>query len=657
MAEASLSQPTRAARHEALRLQAGALDRAIAGGAALVTIFALAVGNGGYFATAWGWAALGLLWLAVIAFLTRSSVEVGALELLFVGGLAAFAAWIAIGVAWSEDVSQTVLELQRALIYVAGALAFLLVVKRSNVRALLGGILAAIFLAAGYGLATRLFPDRLGRFDPAAGYRLAEPLGYWNALGLLVAVGVVLAIGFAARSESLYARALAGASTVVLMTTLYFTFGRAVWVGLGIAIVLAIALDPRRLQLVTVMLALAPACAAAVALASQSDALTHTDVALSESAAQGHRLALWVVLLSAAAAAAPLLVWLVDRRLAIGRPVRLAYGGGLVTIVVATALGLFIHYGAPWSLAGRAYDSFTAPSPKTNPALAEPTDLNERLFSFRSNFRVEMWRVAWRDVKRNPWLGSGPGTFETQWNRDRETVLNVKDGHSLYLEVLAEMGPVGLAVLLLALLTPLAAAFRARANPLASVTAAAYVAYLLHAGQDWDWEMPVVTLTAILLGIALMRMRGETRERRLSMPARTVAVAALVPLAAFAFMGLISNTAIASSDRALDADRWEKAEASARRATRWAPWSSTGWDRLGEAELGRNDVPAALESFRKALAKDPNDWDIWLDYAAAASGRERMRALARAAALNPRGQEVHEFREALRKHQEPPWFL
>jgi O-Antigen ligase len=656
MAEVSLSQPTRAARHVALRLQAGTLERAIAGAAALITVFALAVGNGGYFASAWGWAGLGLLWLAVVALLARTSVDVGALEFLLVGGLAAFAGWTAIALSWSEDVSQTVLEIQRTLVYVAGALAFLLVVRRSNVRALLGGVLIAIFLAAAYGLATRLLPDRLGRFDPDIPVnRLAEPLGYWNALGLLAAVGVVLAVGFAARSESVYARALAGASTVVLMTTLYFTFGRAVWIVLGIALAIAIALDPRRLQLVTTMLALAPWSAAAVALASRSDALTHTDVALSESTADGHRLALWVAVLSAAAAVAPLAIWLAGRRLQFGRQVRLAYGGALATVVLATAVGLFIHYGPPWSLTARAYNSFTGPS--ATPPQADSTDLNNRLFNLGSNGRVELWRVGWSEVKRNPWLGSGPGTFELQWYRDRDIDLNVKDAHSLYLEVLAETGPIGLAVLLLALLTPLAAAWRARARPLASVTAAAYVAYLLHAGEDWDWEMPVLTVTAILLAIALLRMRGHVPERRLSMPARAIGVAALVPLAAFAFMGLVSNAAIASSDRALHADRWEKAEASARRATRWAPWSSTGWDRLGEAQLGKSDDSAALASLRKALAKDPNDWDIWLDYAAAASGRERRRAFARAAALNPRGDEIHDFREALRKHQEPPWFL
>ena len=54
-----------------------------------------------------------------------------------------------------------------------------------------------------YGLATRLFPDRFERFDdPFNTYRLAEPLGYWNALGLLATVGVLLA----SRTLSAHAR-------------------------------------------------------------------------------------------------------------------------------------------------------------------------------------------------------------------------------------------------------------------------------------------------------------------------------------------------------------------------------------------------------------------------------------------------------------------
>ena len=100
---------------------------------------------------------------------------------------------------WSDDVDQTVLEGQRTLLYVAVAAALVLVVRRVDVEPLLGGTLIGIFLPAGYGLLTRLFPDRIGVFDLIAGYRLQEPVGYWNALGLFAAMGAALALGFAAR--------------------------------------------------------------------------------------------------------------------------------------------------------------------------------------------------------------------------------------------------------------------------------------------------------------------------------------------------------------------------------------------------------------------------------------------------------------------------
>ena len=39
-------------------------------------------------------------------------------------------------------------------------------------------------------------PSGSGAFDPISGYRLAEPVGYWNVLGLLAAMGALLALGF-----------------------------------------------------------------------------------------------------------------------------------------------------------------------------------------------------------------------------------------------------------------------------------------------------------------------------------------------------------------------------------------------------------------------------------------------------------------------------
>jgi hypothetical protein len=624
----------------------------VTGAAAFVTVFAISVDNGGYFPTAWGWAALGLFWLAGLAFVWVAAVEAGLLELLLVGALTAFAGWSALALIWTRDVTQSMVELERTLAYVAGLIAFLLIVRRRSVVWLLGGVLIAIVAVATYSLATRLFPERLGTFDPVTGYRLAEPVGYWNALGILVGLGALLALGFAARSTTLFRRALAGASTVVLITTLYFAFGRAVWVAFGVAIAIALLLDPRRLQLVVTILALAPGCAVSVAIAARSDALTHTNAVLSEASREGHRLAVAVLLLAIASGALIALVAFVERRWKPGAAYRRAFGAALALAGVAAAFAVFASAGAPWTVANRAYDRFTGPSP-TN----EPINLNERLFTFQGNARREMWRAAWRDARQNPVLGSGPGTYEATWLKERDLALSVRDAHGLFIEQLAEVGSVGLALLVLALLLPLAAVRRSRRHPLGAIVCAAYLMFVLHAGVDWDWEVPVLTLTAILFGVALVRMRGETPQRLLSTPARAVGVAVLVPLAALAFVGLVSNSAVSSSDRALEAEKWDKAEASARRVIRWAPWSSTGWDRLGEAQLGQNDVPGAVKSFRKALAKDPNDWDIWLDYAAAASGRERMRAFARAAALNPRAAEIDDFREALLRHQEPPWFL
>ena len=76
-----------------------------------------------------------------------------------------------------------------------------------------------------YALLTRLFPKQFGVFDQFGGNRLSSPIGYWNALGLLAAIGCLLALGLAARGGVLV-RMAAAASIVVLVLTLYFTFGR-----------------------------------------------------------------------------------------------------------------------------------------------------------------------------------------------------------------------------------------------------------------------------------------------------------------------------------------------------------------------------------------------------------------------------------------------
>src|SRR5437870_3975935 len=129
---------------------------------ACVVVGCLAFANGGYFPVAWGWSGLALLWLAAIALALGVAVEMGALERLFLGALAGLTVWTSLSLLWTNSVPETVLELERMLVYLAAGVAGVLLLRRRSVQALLLAIWAAIAVVSTYGLATRLFPDQLG---------------------------------------------------------------------------------------------------------------------------------------------------------------------------------------------------------------------------------------------------------------------------------------------------------------------------------------------------------------------------------------------------------------------------------------------------------------------------------------------------------------
>ena len=484
------------------------LGRVVLGVAVGLGLAVIAFDSGGYFPTAWSWGALVALTVVAAALVLGEPVRPSSLALASLGGLAGFAAWTWLALLWSNDRSATVLEGQRALLYVAVLAALVLLVRRSTVPLVLAATLVAIFLATGYGLLTRLFPERLGVFDPIAAYRLEEPLTYWNALGIFAAMGALLALGFAARAPSLVGRALAGATLPVFFAAIYFTFSRGSWVAAAIAVAVAVAVDPRRLQLMLAALVLAPASALAVLLSSHEDALTRTDAPLSAASRDGHRLAVYLLVLVVVSALVAFGLALAERRVTPSRQVRVAFAGVLILVAVASLLAVFVRYDGPVTLARKGYDAFTTTSGGT------PVNLNERLFTFSGSYRSELWHVAWDDYRDNLVLGSGPGTYEAYWDEHRPIQHKVRDAHNLYLEVLAELGPLGLLLLLLALGAPLVAGVLARGHPLAPLALAGYAAFLVHAAVDWDWEMPGVMIAALICAVALL----AAADRREAVP-------------------------------------------------------------------------------------------------------------------------------------------
>lgn len=599
--------------------------------------------NGGYFPTQWGWSAIVLLLVVGTAVVVRTSVPLGRLEWTMLGGLVAFTGWVALSTVWSVSSSQPVLEAERDLVYVGAVAALLCVASRGSFEWVAGALLAATYSVAMYPLATRLFPGQLAAYPPSIGDQLAAPFGYWNALGVFVAMGMLLAVGFAAHGRSAALRAASAAALVPLACTLYLTFSRGAWLALAAAAVVVFALDPDRLRVGVVVLALALAPALGVVLISRSHALTRQGAELGAAARDGHRVAAALVVLALVQAAVSLALHGVARRIALDRRVGIA-AATLLVVLGGVGGGLAIaRAGGPTKLVGNAYDAFVSPERPTG------QDLNQRLVNLSGSGRADYWRVAWREFTDNPVLGSGAGSYERYWLRDRPNAFFARDAHNLYLEVLAELGPVGLVLLCVALGTPLVAAVRLRRRPLVSAVAAAYVAFLLHAAIDWDWEMTGLTITALLCGGALLvASRPERAARTLTVPVRAAVLALIVPLVAFAFVLQVGNAAIVSAARAADRGDSARATAQARRAKAWNPWSYQPWELLGEVQLARGDLGAARQSFRTAIAKDTASWNLWLELAKASKGSARRQALARAAVLAPRSPEIAELRRASR---------
>jgi O-Antigen ligase len=604
--------------------------------AAFAPVVGLAGAQGGYFPGAWGWATFPLLWVAALALVLRERVRVSASEWAFLGLLVGVTLWILLSATWSVASAPSVLESERGLLYVAAVAAVLLVTRSRDVPRLLGGLLSAICAIAVFSLATRLFPDRVGVYDGTSVYRLAQPIGYWNGLAIFTGMGALVALAFACRSRSLLVRAASAVAPVLLLPTFYFTFGRGAWIALAAGALFAVAIDPRRLQLLAGLLALLPLPAVGVWAASREPGLTHAGAPLSQAVYDGHRLALVLLLLALGNAAVAVAFSLAERRIEPSALVRRAFAITLFGVALAAVAVVFVRYGGPTTLAQKGYRAFRAPPPHVQ------GNLNQRLLSFSGNGRADLWRLAWDDARAHPILGAGAGTYERYFLVHQPPHIGrVRDAHGLYIETLAELGPFGLILLVGALVLPLSVLGAARRHPLVSGAAGAYAAYLVHTGVDWDWELPAVTLTGLFCGACLLiAARRSYRSPRLSSRARWIGVAAVVVAAGFAAVGLVGNTALSRSNRALDKGNWARAASDARHAKTWMPWSPSPWLALGRAQLGAGLPQAARASFLKAISMDSGDWELWYRLASASRGQARRRAVREAARLFPRAESL-----------------
>jgi O-Antigen ligase len=602
-------------------------------GAAAVTALlvpATAAANGGYFATSWGWAALAGGWLACLGLLIRpATLRHGAVLLL---GLAGLLVWSLVSAAWAPASDGAFEAAERLLVLVLLVLAFFAWVRRAEVVAATVALTVGIAAICVYALSTRLFADAFGSGGGISGYRLARPIGYWNGLGIYAALGLALGVGCLSRVDRL-ARALLGASVPLTGLTIYFTYSRGAAIAAGVALAVVFVLQTRRIEWLLRGGAVVLVAAIGVFVAARSPALTTAGLGVGRTLHEGHRLALLLVGLCFACALvacmpASWFAWTSSLERAGAVAVSLA-------AVTAAVAGLWLA-GGPVAIAHK----FESTQPTGRGAL------NGRLFSFSGTNRVSLWSVAVDEYRANPVLGGGAGTYEAYYLEHRSSASKVRNAHSLYLETLAELGPVGLVILLVALAAPLAAVPQARSNAIVPAAAGAYVALLVHLGVDWDWQLTGVAATGLICGAAILAAAAGEPVSRSPWPRRAVLAATVVGGLA-AFVVLRGSLALGDATDAAAAGDWAASARSARTARRWMPWSALPWQVLGEAQLGLAERRVAVASFRHGLAKSPDDWSLWFDLARTETGRARTQALRRATRLNPRSPEIAELRSEL----------
>jgi hypothetical protein len=556
------------------------------------------------------------------------------------GGLIAFALWTLVSQGWSDAPARALVEFDRVLLYalaviVVGLAAALPAVRANVPRA----VAAALVIVVTCGLISRLLPDLWPIAADIEFERLSYPVTYWNALGAIGVLTTILCLHLSASTrEPAAVRALAAAAIPIAATTVLYTFSRGAiaLAPIGFLVYFVLARPPGA---VAALLAILPTTAVALVVAYGADAVVEQTAPTAAGISQGKTVALVVALCAVAAAGLLLALRPLDARVArwrLPRPRRPWVPVAVVAVLVVVAA---VAVDLPGRISAQA-DRLDNVS-----KVQETGDSRARLTQLADNGRVDSWRVALEAFSENSLHGTGAGTFALVWPQNRDIDQDVTDAHSLYLEALAELGLVGALLLVVALGALLVGtAVRARGPDRAqgAVAFAVLLTWALHAGIDWDWEVPALTLPVLALAAAAVAARPTperepvTASRR--WPVRAVAAVALLALLLTPLAIVRSQSSLDQALTAMRAGSCETATVDAQRSIDRLSVRPEPYQVLSVCALRAGQARTSLAWMQAALDRDPANWRLLYDVAIvrATQGLDPRAALREAHRRNPR---------------------
>jgi tetratricopeptide (TPR) repeat protein len=563
--------------------------------------------------------------VAVVALLTATGVLSGRLR---VPGpplgrrslllMAAFAAWCGLSVLWSASPDRSWLEFNRVASY--GLVAVLAATfgasaQRATERVREGLQLLGTLVVL-YAIGQKVLPglhllgivdlNQTGRYA-----RLQEPIGYWNALALLLALTAPAVLTGALRVTATRRRRTLSLLTLQLMiVAVGFTESRGGVLAFSVVLLLTVAASGDALRHAAWAALAVLGGVAPLAVGLSAHALSGDGVPLAHRESAGLLLAIVLVAALTLVAVTAARGYELELQVSLTETQRTRWLRRLALALAAVLLlvaGVYLAAGGLRGFASPQQASVSAPG---------------RLFSTDSADRLEWWRQAlggWRD---RPLTGWGAGAFPVVNLLYRRDTLSALDAHSVPLQWLVETGLIGALLAALAwafLLRDGLASLRAEAPDRAARLAlfAAGIAYTVHALYDWDWQIPGVTLPALVALGALAAARPVPAGK----PAPATGAVGLARLAVLTFglcvygaSAALPGIAGAHASRAAieaAAGRLRAAQHDANLATRLDPLSDVGPLASEAIALQLRDLPAARSDLLEAASREPDDLAVW----------------------------------------------
>lgn len=588
-------------------------------------------------------------------------------------------------IGWAVQPADAWLESARTLAYLATFGAGIALVRLTPGRwaGLLAAILIATVLVCGYALATKIFPGALSPDETYA--RLREPFGYWNAVGLMAALGVPGCLWLGARRGGHAAvSALATPLLALLFVVILLAYSRGSILAALAGAAFWFAVVPLRLRGVAVLAPAAVGGGLVSVWAFGQDALSKDRVPLDLRTTAGHELGLALVAMLLALTAVGLAVGFARSRRSPSPAARRRAATAVLVVLALVPVAFAARLAASdRGLGGSISHSWTQ---LTDPDAVTPANDPGRLTAVGS-VRATYFDQSIKIFKARELYGAGAGGFATARARFRKDGYEVRHAHGYVFQTMADLGVLGLAASLLLLIAWALAAARTtgltpsrwRRGPfdpervgLLTLTATVVV-FGVHSAVDWTWFVPGTAVIALLcagwvagrgdhrltLGgaDAAAGLRERLRAGSRGRVAAGAAAATMVLALSFAWATWQPLRSVGAGNEALallGEQRYDAARAQAERSRELDPLSIDPLLNLSiiETAAGRKaQARAALERAVALQPQNPNPWLILAEYdLGAGNPAQALKELGPALYLDPRStQGVTLFLEASRQ--------